>query len=223
MRRFRGAVSFAVVLAIFIAGLGSGSAKYGGKGYNSLVSLFSAVPPTAADISGGSIGTEQKGSPGPKKESQTYVIKRDGRKQPVSFDKITKRIVNLCHGLNKEFVDPVLVAQGTVRGLYSGVTTSELDNLASETAAYMSTVHPDYAKLASRIAISNLQKDTPAKFSEVIELLHQYVDPKSGLPAGFISEKLYEKVKKNAEKIDAYIKHSRDFHFDYFGFKTMER
>jgi ATP cone domain len=221
MRCNRGAISF-VVLAIFIARLSYGSARYGRKGHTSLVSLFSSVPPSTTEVSGGSVGTEQKGSH-KSKESQTYVIKRDGRKQPVSFDKITKRIVNLCHGLNKEFVDPVLVAQGTVRGLYSGVTTSELDNLASETAAYMSTVHPDYAKLASRIAISNLQKDTPAKFSEVIELLHQYVDPKSGLPAGFISEKLYEKVKKNAEKIDAYIKHSRDFHFDYFGFKTMER
>ncbi len=79
-----------------------------------------------------------------------YVIKRDGRREAVSFDKITKRIVNLCEGLNKHFVDPVVVAQDVVRGLFCGVTTSELDNLAAETAAYMSTVHPDYAKLGDR-------------------------------------------------------------------------
>ena len=152
-----------------------------------------------------------------------FVVKRDGRRQPVSFDKITKRIVKLCDGLNKRYVDPVIVAQGVVRGLFSGVTTSELDNLASETAAYMSTEHPDYAKLASRIAISNLQKDTPHSFSEVIEMLYNYIDPKSNLPAGFISEKLYEKVKRHEEKINNYISHSRDFNFDYFGFKTLER
>lgn len=152
-----------------------------------------------------------------------YVVKRDGKKQPVSFDKITKRIGKLCQGLNKQYVDPVVVAQGVVRGLFSGVTTSELDNLASETAAYMSTEHPDYAKLASRIAISNLQKDTPDTFSEVIELLYAYIDPKSNLPAGFIADKLYAKVKLHEKKINDYIKDSRDFNFDYFGFKTLER
>jgi ribonucleoside-diphosphate reductase alpha chain len=152
-----------------------------------------------------------------------YVIKRDGEKQAVSFDKITKRISKLCDGLNKQYVDPVVVAQGVVRGLFSGVTTSELDNLASETAAYMSTEHPDYARLASRIAISNLQKDTPSSFSEVIEKLYAYIDPKSNLPAGFISEKLYQKMKKHEKKINEYIDHSRDFNFDYFGFKTLER
>lgn len=152
-----------------------------------------------------------------------YVIKRDGEKQAVSFDKITKRISKLCDGLNKQYIDPVVVAQGVVRGLFSGVTTSELDNLASETAAYMSTEHPDYAKLASRIAISNLQKDTPSSFSEVIEKLYAYIDPKSNLPAGFISEKLYQKMKKHEKKINDYIDHSRDFNFDYFGFKTLER
>ena len=153
----------------------------------------------------------------------TYVVKRDGRKQPVSFDKITKRVRNLCSGLHEKFVDPVVVAQGVVRGLFSGVSTSELDNLASETAAYMSTDHPDYALLASRIAISNLQKDTPRLFSEVVEKLYRYVDPKSGLPAGFISDKLYEKVMRHADEINAYIDHSRDFNFDYFGFKTLEK
>ena len=152
-----------------------------------------------------------------------YVIKRDGRREPVSFDKITKRIANLCHGLNSAFVDPVLVAQDVVRGLYAGVTTSELDNLAAETAAYMSLVHPDYAKLASRIAVSNLQKDTSAHFSEAMGTLHRYVDPKSELPAGFIADALYDRIVKLAPRIDARIDHSRDFAFDFFGFKTMEK
>ena len=152
-----------------------------------------------------------------------FVVKRDGRREPVSFDKITKRIANLCHGLNSLFIDPVVVAQDVVRGLYAGVTTSELDNLAAETAAYMSLVHPDYAKLASRIAVSNLQKDTVAHFSEAMGVLHRYVDPKSELPAGFIDDKLYARIVKLAVRIDARIDHSRDFTFDFFGFKTMEK
>lgn len=174
---------------------------------------------TAMLVSGGSLSAGASSEAIP----TMYVVKRDGKKQPVSFDKITKRIGKLCDGLNKQYVDPVVVAQGVVRGLFSGVTTSELDNLASETAAYMSTEHPDYARLASRIAISNLQKDTPGSFTEVIEMLYTYIDPKSDLPAGFISEKLYEKVKKHEKRINEYIDHSRDFNFDYFGFKTLER
>ena len=174
---------------------------------------------TAILIRGGSLSASASSEAIP----TMYVVKRDGKKQPVSFDKITKRIGKLCDGLNKQYVDPVVVAQGVVRGLFSGVTTSELDNLASETAAYMSTEHPDYARLASRIAISNLQKDTPGSFTEVIEMLYTYIDPKSDLPAGFISEKLYEKVKKHEKRINEYIDHSRDFNFDYFGFKTLER
>ena len=173
----------------------------------------------ASFIAGGGVS----GSPPSEAIPTMYVVKRDGKKQPVSFDKITKRIGKLCDGLNEQYVDPVVVAQGVVRGLFSGVTTSELDNLASETAAYMSTEHPDYARLASRIAISNLQKDTPGSFSDVINMLYAYIDPKSNLPAGFISEKLYEKVKKHEKRINEYIDHSRDFNFDYFGFKTLER
>lgn len=189
-----------------------------------LASASTGIPSsTTSELSllmtGGSIPSGGASEPIP----TMYVVKRDGKKQPVSFDKITKRIGKLCDGLNKQYIDPVVVAQGVVRGLFSGVTTSELDNLASETAAYMSTEHPDYAKLASRIAISNLQKDTPNSFSEVIELLYQYIDPKSNLPAGFISEKLYQKVKLHEKRINEYIDHSRDFNFDYFGFKTLER
>ena len=190
--------------------------------WGSYVSVDAAVglsTTTALQLSAGSTSPAS----GSEQIPTMYVVKRDGKKQPVSFDKITKRIGKLCDGLNKQYVDPVVVAQGVVRGLFSGVTTSELDNLASETAAYMSTEHPDYAKLASRIAISNLQKDTPDSFSKVIDLLYAYIDPKSNLPAGFISEKLYQKVKLHEKKINDYINHSRDFNFDYFGFKTLER
>ena len=153
------------------------------------------------------------------------VIKRDGRREAVSFDKITKRIANLCKEfrLNELFVDPVVVAQDVVRGLFSGVTTSELDNLAAETAAYMSTIHPDYAKLASKIAISNLQKDTASSFTEAMEMLYRYVDTKSNLPASFLSDKLYERIQRLAPRINEKIVHARDFDFDYFGFKTMEK
>ena len=153
------------------------------------------------------------------------VIKRDGRREAVSFDKITKRIANLCKEfrLNELFVDPALVAQDVVRGLFSGVTTSELDNLAAETAAYMSSRHPDYAKLASKIAISNLQKDTSSSFTEAMEMLYHYVDPKSNLPASFVSDKLYERIQRLAHRINERIVHARDYDFDYFGFKTMEK
>lgn len=155
--------------------------------------------------------------------SPMFVIKRDGSKQSVSFDKITRRIGNLCKDLDCKFVDPVVVAQGVVTGLFSGVSTSELDTLAAETAAYMSTEHPDYAKLAARIAISNLQKDTLPSFSETIDMLYRYVDPKTGLPASSISERVYNVINANRERIDAYIQHSRDYNFDYFGFRTMEK
>jgi len=153
------------------------------------------------------------------------VIKRDGRREAVSFDKITKRIANLCKEfhLNELFVDPVVVAQDVVRGLFSGVTTSELDNLAAETAAYMSTIHPDYAKLASKIAISNLQKDTSSSFTEAMEMLYRYVDPKSNLPACFLSDQLYERIQRLSQRINDKIVHARDYDFDYFGFKTMEK
>ena len=96
-----------------------------------------------------------------------YVVKRDGHKEPVMFDKITDRIKKLCYGLN-DLVDAVKVAMRVIEGLYDGVTTSELDNLAAETAASMTIAHPDYAQLAARIAISNLHKNTNKSFSETM-------------------------------------------------------
>lgn len=150
------------------------------------------------------------------------VIKRDGRKQEVKFDKITARIQKLCYGLDP-LVDSVVVAVKVIEGIYDGVTTSELDNLAAEVAAMLTTQHPDYALLASRIAISNLQKNTKKSFSETIYGLYHYVDRKSGYNSPLISEEVYQIVQKNAEMLDSVIIYDRDFGYDYFGFKTLER
>ncbi|KAK4519760.1 Histone acetyltransferase [Mucor velutinosus] len=152
-----------------------------------------------------------------------YVIKRDGSKESVHFDKITSRIAKLCYGLNEEFVIPAQISQKVVSGVYQGITTVELDNLAAETAAYMTTSHPDFAVLAARIVISNLQKETDAKFSTVIEKLYHHVHPKLKQPNPLISQALYDVVKANADKIDAAIVDDRDFSFNFFGFKTLER
>lgn len=152
-----------------------------------------------------------------------FVIKRNGSKEPVKFDKITARIEKLCYGLNSKFVDPVKVAMKVIEGLYDGVTTTELDNLAAETAASMSTIHPDYSLLASRIAVSNLHKNTTKSFSATIDALYNYVEPKTGLRASLIEDDVYRVIKKNAALLDSTIIYDRDFAFDYFGFKTLER
>jgi ribonucleoside-diphosphate reductase alpha chain len=152
-----------------------------------------------------------------------FVIKRDGRKQEVKFDKITARIQKLCYGLDPIHVDPTLVTMRVIEGLYDGITTSELDNLAAEVSAMMTTRHPDYALLASRIAISNLQKNTSKSFAKTIHDLYYYIDPKTGLKAALISDEVFEIVQRNAEALDAVIIYDRDFGYDYFGFKTLER
>ncbi len=151
------------------------------------------------------------------------VIKRDGRKESVKFDKITTRIEKLCYGLNEKYVNPVIVARKVIEGLYDGVTTAELDNLAAEVSASMTTVHPDYAILAARIAVSNLHKTTSSSFSNTMKHLYEYRDPKTGEPAALISRETYEVVRKNAAQLDAAIDYERDFNIDYFGFKTLER
>jgi len=150
------------------------------------------------------------------------VVKRDGRKEPMMFDKITARVRKLCYGLN-ELVDPVKVAMRVIEGLYDGVTTSELDNLAAEIAATMTTSHPDYARLAARISVSNLHKNTKKSFSEVMTDLYEYVNPRTGKKAPLLSDEVYEVIKKNAEELDSTIIYNRDFGYDYFGFKTLER
>ena len=150
------------------------------------------------------------------------VVKRDGRKEPMMFDKITARVRKLCYGLN-ELVDPVKVAMRVIEGLYDGVTTSELDNLAAEIAATMTTSHPDYARLAARISVSNLHKNTKKSFSEVMTDLYEYVNPRTGKKAPLLSDEVYEVIKNNAEELDSTIIYNRDFGYDYFGFKTLER
>jgi len=152
-----------------------------------------------------------------------FVIKRDGKKESVKFDKITARIQKLCYGLSPEHVQPILVAQKVVEGVYDGVTTTELDNLAAETAASLTTRHPDFALLASRIAISNLHKNTKKSFSETMRDLYEYIDPKTGKKGPLISDEVMEIIDKHADLLDSTIIYDRDFGYDYFGFKTLEK
>ncbi|KAJ7780725.1 ribonucleotide reductase alpha subunit [Mycena maculata] len=152
-----------------------------------------------------------------------FVYKRDGRKEKVFFDKITSRIEKLIYGLDQNYVNPIEVTQKVVAGVYNGITTMELDNLAAETAAYLTTKHPDYAILAARIAVSNLHKETKKSFSQVVTDLYKYVNPKTGRAASLIAKNTYEVVAANAATLDAAIIYNRDFNYNYFGFKTLER
>ena len=151
-----------------------------------------------------------------------YVVKRDGRSEPIMFDKITARVRKLCYGLNP-LVDPVKVAMRVIEGLYDGVTTSELDNLAAEIAATLTTAHPDYAILAARISVSNLHKNTKKIFSEVMDDLYNYINPRTGKTAPLLSDEVYKVISENKELLDSTIIYNRDFSYDYFGFKTLER
>ncbi|KAI8062316.1 ribonucleoside-diphosphate reductase large chain [Gilbertella persicaria] len=152
-----------------------------------------------------------------------FVYKRDGRRERVAFDKITARINKLCYGLDMNYVDPVAITQKVISGVYQGVTTIELDNLAAETAAYMTTTHPDYALLAARIAISNLHKETKKVFSQVVEDLYNYINPKTEKLSPMIAKDIYEIVMANAERLNSAIIYDRDFKYNFFGFKTLER
>jgi ribonucleoside-diphosphate reductase alpha chain len=151
-----------------------------------------------------------------------YVVKRDGRKEAVKFDKITARIVKMCYGLDP-LVSPEAVAMKVIEGIYDGVTTTVLDNLAAEVAAAKTIDHPDYALLASRIAVSNLHKETKKTFSEVIEDMFKYVDPKTGQNASLVAEDVYNVIMENKDALDSSIIYDRDFRYDYFGFKTLTR
>ncbi len=151
-----------------------------------------------------------------------YVIKRDGRKEAVKFDKITARIIKMCYGLDP-LVSPEAVAMKVIEGIYDGVTTKELDNLAAEVAAVKTMEHPDYSLLASRIAVSNLHKETKKSFSEVMEDLYRYIDPKTGLNASLVADDVYEVIQNNKELLDSSIIYDRDFRYDFFGFKTLSR
>src|SRR5210317_717405 len=151
-----------------------------------------------------------------------YVVKRDGKRKPVMFDKITARVRKLCYGLN-DLVDPIKISMRVIEGIYDGVTTSELDNLAAEIAATLTTTHPDFAKVAARIAVSNLHKNTKKSFSETMRDLYEYVNPRTGKKASMIADDVYKIIEENADKLDSTIIYNRDFGYDFFGFKTLER
>ena len=151
-----------------------------------------------------------------------YVVKRNGEHQEVKFDNITQRIRVLCDGLDSKYVDPVPITQKVVEGLYNGISTSELDTLAAETCAYMSQRHPDFSTLAARIAVSNLHKSTSSSFSETCRALYEYKD-QQGRAAALISDEVFEFVAANAERLDAAVDFKRDYDYDYFGFKTLEK
>jgi ribonucleoside-diphosphate reductase alpha chain len=152
-----------------------------------------------------------------------FVVKRDGSREAVKFDKIANRIRKVTYGLNTDFVDSMEIAQKVIGGIYDGISTGELDNLAAETAASLIPKHPDYSILASRIAVSRLHKTTKKKFSETIQDLYDYIDPETGNLAGLISEDTYVAVMENKNKLDSAVIHDRDFNFEYFGFKTLEK
>lgn len=174
---------------------------------------------------------------------EDYVIKRDGTKEPVSVDKITRRIKQQCEGFTNvtdlsntsvdglkitptsrpldRTVNPFTVVQKVVAGIFDGVHTTALDTLAAETAAFMSTIHPDYETLAARIAISNLHKETKPSFLEVAKQLFHYVNPKNNKLSPLLSETVYNIIVENAEYLESQIDYSRDFDYSYFGFKTL--
>ena len=151
-----------------------------------------------------------------------HVIKRDGRRETVKFDKVTARIQKLSYSLSP-MVNVIDVAKKTIEGIYDGVRTEELDNLAAETAASLTITHPDYAILASRIAVSNLHKNTIKSFSATMRLLYNYTDSHSGKRMPLIADDVMEVIEANAELLDSTIIYDRDFAFDYFGFKTLEK
>ncbi|XP_071951514.1 ribonucleoside-diphosphate reductase large subunit-like isoform X2 [Antedon mediterranea] len=152
-----------------------------------------------------------------------YVVKRDGRSEKVMFDKVTSRVDKLCYKLNTDFVDAAAITQKVISGIYPGVTTVELDTLAAETAATMTTKHPDYAVLAARIAVSNLHKETKKVFSDVMHDLYTYVNPRNKKPSPMISDEIYQIIVDNKERLNSAIIYDRDYGYNFFGFKTLER
>ena len=151
-----------------------------------------------------------------------YVVKRDEKKEAVKFDKITARIIKMCYGLDP-LVSPESVAMKVIEGIYDGVSTSDLDNLAAEVAAAKTIDHPDYALLASRIAVSNLHKETKKTFSEVMSDLYHYIDPKTNQKASLFADDVFNVIQEHKEILDSSIIYDRDFRYDYFGFKTLTR
>merc|ERR1719198_2171682 len=151
-----------------------------------------------------------------------HVVKRSGEQQEVKFDSITERIRSLCAGLDPKFVDAVKITQKVAEGFYSGISTSEIDTLAAETCAYMSQRHHDFSTLAARIVVSNLHKNTSDSFTETMRAMHQHRD-KQGRAASLISDEVASFVEAHALELDAAIHYQRDYDYDYFGFKTLEK
>lgn len=152
-----------------------------------------------------------------------FVTTRSGNKEPVQFDKITERIEKLAYGLDRNFVDPMEVAKKTIQGLFDGITTIELDNLSAEVAAYLASTHPDYSKLAARISMANLHRHTGSSFTDTMKRLYDYVDPKNGEHFSLISKEVFELALKYEKEIQDKIDFARDYEYDYFGLKTLER
>jgi ribonucleoside-diphosphate reductase alpha subunit len=155
-------------------------------------------------------------------EKQMHVVKRDGTREVVLPEMIKERLTKLMDGLNQEYVNLDLVVTKVMQGIYDGVTTEILDNLSAETCAYMNIVHPDYSRLAARIAVSNLHKRTMDNYLEVSKVLRYYKDD-TNKEAPLISERCLKVVEDNFEKIQSAINYERDFDYDYFGFKTLEK
>jgi ribonucleoside-diphosphate reductase alpha chain len=151
-------------------------------------------------------------------ENSMQVVKRDGRREDVAFEKVQQRIVKQSDGLS---VNAVKVAQGVLTRIVDGITTTELDNIAANLAYSWSTTHPDYGVLAGRIALSNHQRNTPSRFVDVIERL-VVVKDRAGNPASMLDPEFVRVVRENADRIEARIDYGRDFLLDYFGFKTLE-
>ena len=154
-------------------------------------------------------------------QSKMHVTKRDGRVEGVQFDKVTSRIKKLCDGLL--YVDPVIIAQKVCSGIYNGVTTSELDELVSETSAQMTTHHPEYGVLAGRVCMSNLHKNTPSNFSDAMRVLSDFVDPVTGEKQSILASHVLKFIEQNQTILDDTIRHERDFTYSYFAVKTLMR
>lgn len=152
-----------------------------------------------------------------------FVTTRSGKREPVQFDKITHRISQLTYNLDPKYVDAIQVAKRTINGLFDGITTDELDNLSAEVSAYMTSVHPDYARLAGRIAVANLHRQTSDSFMETFDTLYNFKNEFTGEQTPLISEEIYAFAREHKDRIATEIAYSRDFEFDYFGFKTLEK
>ena len=149
-----------------------------------------------------------------------YVVKRDGRQQPVFYDKITARNKQLASDLS---VDTAALSQTVIRGLNSGMTTRDIDRFSAESAIHRSIYEPDYGILASRIAWNDLHKNTPETFNDCIDILYNNFNQFKKKPNPLISEDVYTFAKQHIEKIEKAIDYKKDYEYSYFAFRTLEK